>query len=245
MRSAAWWNRCAAQIRSWVVAMTVLPARASASRTSIRSSCVRDVDAGHGLVEQVELRIGGDGAGEEDAPALAARQRPDLAVDGIGHADRLERRGDALAIDAVPARVPKPEPRVAAHHHDLARRSPGTPSRPPRPAAGRRCDLRRASPGGPPRTVRRPADGLMRPAMSLRSVLLPAPFGPMTASSEPGRTSSDDVGQGDPPSVPGRHAVDDDRRAVRGHARARRGLGRADADRLAIGPGAIRPSFTT
>src|SRR4051794_40511944 len=45
-----------------------------------------------------------------------------------------------------------------------------------------------AEPGGPPRTDKRPESGRMRPAISLRSVLLPAPFGPITASSDPGAT---------------------------------------------------------
>src|SRR2546427_1919723 len=47
---------------------------------------------------------------------------------------------------------------------------------------------RAAEPGGPPRTESRPDVGRIRPAISLSSVLLPAPFGPITARSEPGAT---------------------------------------------------------
>ena len=65
----------------------------------------RGVDAGDRLVEQVQVGLGGDRPGQEDAPALAAGQRADLAVDGVGHADRLERRGDALAVGRGRARA--------------------------------------------------------------------------------------------------------------------------------------------
>ena len=78
-----------------------------------------DVDAGDGLVEQVELRLGGEGPREEDSAPLAARQRADLAGRRIGHADGLERLGDPLAIER-PRLPPEPETGVAAHHHDLA-----------------------------------------------------------------------------------------------------------------------------
>ena len=77
------------------------------------------VDAGDRLVEQVQLGFGGDGPGEEDPAALAARQGADLAVDRIGHPDRLEGRRDPLAIDRA-GLAPEAEPGVAAHHHDLA-----------------------------------------------------------------------------------------------------------------------------
>ena len=56
------------------------------------------VDAGDGLVEEVQVGLGRDRAGQEDAAALAARQRADLAVDGVGHPDRLERGDDPLVV---------------------------------------------------------------------------------------------------------------------------------------------------
>src|SRR5712671_158932 len=58
-------------------------------------------------------------------------------------------------------------------------------------ACGRYATARAADPGGPPRTDKVPDVGRMRPAISLSSVLLPAPLGPMTARSEPWRTVSD------------------------------------------------------
>ena len=42
-----------------------------------------------------------------------------------------------------------------------------------------------ASRGGPPKTSTVPEIGVSSPAIVFRSVLLPAPFGPMTARSEP------------------------------------------------------------
>ena len=78
----------------------------------------RGVDAGDRLVEEIQLRFRGQGPGEEDPPSLAARQRPDLAVDLGVHPDGLEAprprdgRGGPVAD--------RPDPGVAAHHHDLA-----------------------------------------------------------------------------------------------------------------------------
>ena len=78
----------------------------------------RGVDPGHGLVEEVQLRLGGDRLGEEDPPALAARQGADLSIPEAGHADGLER-----GVDPVPVVGRRPaaeaETGVAAHHRDL------------------------------------------------------------------------------------------------------------------------------
>ena len=101
LMSAAWWNRCAAQIRSWVVAMTVLPARASPSRTSIRSSWVR-----------ASTPVTGSSSRYRSGSAAIARARntrrrwpPDSAPiwrsTASRHPDRLERRRDALAVGSA------------------------------------------------------------------------------------------------------------------------------------------------
>ena len=50
----------------------------------------RRVDAGHGLVEQVEVGVRGERPGEEHAPPLAARQLTDLHAAVLGHPDLLE-----------------------------------------------------------------------------------------------------------------------------------------------------------
>ena len=120
LTNAASWKRCAAQIRSWVVAMTVLPARASRLEDVHEVFLGRRVDAGHGLVEEVQLGLGGDRAGEEDPPALAARQRADLAID-LRRPCRRSRAPASTRSRSIgrAGRRPKPSRGVAAHHHHL------------------------------------------------------------------------------------------------------------------------------
>ena len=169
----------------------------------------RRVDPGHRLVEEVQLRLGGDRPGEEHPPPLAARQRADLAIERAGHPDGLERGVDPVPVVATTAGGRSRAGRSGPSSRPR-RRSPGTPSRPPRPGARRRSSRarvhRRRRRG--PRRCRE--NGASSPAMTLRSVLLPAPFGPMTASSEPRRTSSVDVGEGDPAAVAGGDADETD-----------------------------------
>ena len=86
------------------MAMTVLPARASPSSTSISSSWVVGVDPGDRLVEQVQLGLGGDRPGEEDPPALTARQRADLAIAG----GRPSRRSRSAASTRLAVARPGP-----------------------------------------------------------------------------------------------------------------------------------------
>ena len=114
------WNRWAAQARSWVVAMTVLPAAGLGLEQVQQVLLGRDVDPGHRLVEEVQLGRRREGAGEEDPPALAARERTDLGPGVVGHADLRQRLGDRVAIGR-PGPAERPEGRIATHHHDVPR----------------------------------------------------------------------------------------------------------------------------
>ena len=101
------------------MATTVRPRRASRLQDVHQVLLGRGVDAGDRLVEQVQVRLGGQGAGEEDAPPLAARQAPDLGPQVTVHADLLERvRDGAAVVRAWSAHAP--EARVATHHDDVA-----------------------------------------------------------------------------------------------------------------------------
>ena len=148
----------------------------------------RDVDAGDGLVEQVELGLGGDRPGEERPPTLAAGQG---ARSGSARGPAIPTRSsaarDRIAIRAA-GLAERTQPREATHHRDvpdLTGKDQSTSS-----ACGHVGDAtRRRWPAwhrGPrpcPSTARR------RPAMSLSSVVLPPPFGPKIATSEPAAMS--------------------------------------------------------
>ena len=56
------------------------------------------VDAGEGLVEQDDLALLRQRAGEEDALLLAAGEFADLALAELGHADALQRRVDRCVV---------------------------------------------------------------------------------------------------------------------------------------------------
>ena len=77
-----------------------------------------DVDPSEGLVEQDDAGILREGAGEEDALALAAGEFADLALAVFGHADAVERGGDGGVVGraghAQPVHVA-----VATHHHHV------------------------------------------------------------------------------------------------------------------------------
>ena len=78
----------------------------------------RRVDAGDRLVEEEQVRLRGERPGEEHAPALAAREPPDLRPEMGRHADLLERVANGAAvICARPA--DRPQPRESAHHHHV------------------------------------------------------------------------------------------------------------------------------
>src|SRR3546814_19451579 len=69
----------------------------------------RGVEVREGLVEQEDVRLGGDGSGEGHPLLLPSRERSGLALAEPAQTDELERRLDAiaaslLAAEAVPDR---------------------------------------------------------------------------------------------------------------------------------------------
>src|SRR6476620_8844248 len=77
----------------------------------------RGVDAGHRLVEQVQVGVSRERPGEEDAPPLAPRQRADLAIARVDHPDRGQCIVDRRAVLAMRASADA-DGGVAAPHHD-------------------------------------------------------------------------------------------------------------------------------
>jgi hypothetical protein len=77
------------------------------------------VDAGHGLVEEVEVGLRGERAGEEDTAPLAARQPPDLRIDVAGHPDLRERVPNGPVV-VGPGAGKQSEAGVPAHHGHVA-----------------------------------------------------------------------------------------------------------------------------
>ena len=205
LTSAASWKRWAAQTRSWVVAMTVLPAPRLRFEDVHQLLLGRRVDAGDRLVEQVELGFRGECPGQEHPPPLAAGQGPDLAVDLVVHADRPERGVDGVTVGpARPAggcRSGRSDPSSRPR-----RRSPGTPSRRPPPAARRRPAGRRR------RAVRRgpstlPASGSSRPGDELEERALAGAVRPDDRQQRAGRDVEVDVVEGEPVAVAGGDTV--------------------------------------
>ena len=153
-------SRPATQERSWVATKSVLSSRAQvveevrggrAGRSRPGRPAARPAGAG---------RLLGQRAGDEHPPLLAAGQLADQPLRQVGQPHPLQRRHRRLAVaPAGPAH--QAQAAVAAHQHDVQRRSPGSSS-PPAPTAacsryaarcagragaGRRCAPRRARAG--------------------------------------------------------------------------------------------------
>ncbi len=128
------------------------------------------------LVEQHDLGVGGQGAGERDALALAARQLVRVVAGPVGQADELE----ALLRRARAGR--RRSRRCRRRSGAGTARRPGRPSR----SAGARAPPTRRR---PPRAGRRSPRGRRRaaskPAITRSSVVLPEPLGPSSATSSP------------------------------------------------------------
>jgi hypothetical protein len=164
---------------------TVLPSSFRPFSTSMIARLGGGVDAGEGLVEQVEVGILRQRPGEEHALLLAARQLADLAVGEIGHADPVEA---GLA--------PDPDAPDSARTARARGRDPSAPRR----SRGREIpvdagplrhvgDRARALAAAGRRSTS-PDSGGTTPSAAFRSVDLPAPFGPMMAVMAPaGRRS--------------------------------------------------------
>src|SRR3546814_20431462 len=81
----------------------------------------RRVEVREGLVEQEDVRLGGDGSGEGHPLLLPSRERSGLALAEPAQTDELERRLDALA---APLLAPEALPAVAGPARDRDPRPP-------------------------------------------------------------------------------------------------------------------------
>ena len=157
---------------------------------------------GRGLVEQQKLGLRGQRAGDLEQPLLAVGERARL---------RVRRRPRARRSRAARGRAPRPRARPAAcsRVRSKADRTPPLVCRwqptltfssterfwnsctswkvRTRPDAAI-CSGGRAVMSSPANTMR-PAFGVWKPEMRLNSVVLPAPFGPITAVTPPSATS--------------------------------------------------------
>ena len=173
----------AADARSWVLAITVLPALASASRIRMRSSWV----AASTPVTGSSRRYSSGSDASARARKTRRRWPPDRAPiwrwAKSAHADLLRARpqrrhgpphpadGWARGVDTGPSSRRR-------------QRRPESPSPRIRPAV-RRPRTSHVLPANRRGPSSEPVHGLSNPAMSLRRVLLPPPFGPTTAVSAP------------------------------------------------------------
>ena len=132
------------------------------------------------LVEQQHRRVGEQADRDVHPLAVAARERAELVARAVAQAGLLEhpRRPRPRG------RRPSPAARTAA-----GSRRPRASRRPP-PAAGTQPTSR----GGRETS---PASAFWSPPRIDSSVVLPAPLGPMMATSSPGRGLEADVAQGD------------------------------------------------
>ena len=192
-------RRSSTSAMSWSTSRTPRRTRRwpGSARRATRLS--RGVEAGGRLVEQQHRRVGDAGAGDRHQLALALAQ---LAGRSVAERRRCRRCSSArrhLARCRSLARGA--EGRDADVLLDASgrrrARAPGTSGRarvgPGRAAAGR--SMRGAARGGP---CRRPR---AKPVMASITLVLPAPFGPMSPTTVPGATSQRDVVDGDDAAV--------------------------------------------
>ena len=139
------------------------------------------VDSRGRLVEEEQLRLDDEGAGQEDALGLAAGQARAAACRGASSPPTRAR----TARDALP--VPRPDakrPRASGWPGSPRRRWPGSPGRTPCAGAGSRC-VQASFSGEPPSTSIEPESGRARPSTTLRKVVFPPPLGPQRQTNSP------------------------------------------------------------
>ena len=166
------------------------------SSTAPISSVSRWSRPDDGSSRNSSVRVAHEGPGQLDQPAGAEAERAGRAVGDGGEADQLE---DRVAPSPAP-RPSAPTPEQVAPERRRPRWARSATSRwsrtdrPPnssmrwkvraRPSRARSCGGRPARSW--PCIVTRPRSGRMRPDRQLNSVVLPAPFGPISATSSPG-----------------------------------------------------------
>ena len=98
----------AAPSRSWVAWRMVAPSSRSSRINRGDGLLGRAVDAGHRLVQEQDRCLLHQGAGEEDALLLPARERADLSIAEGRHADALERRRHRPVVGGARRRATRP-----------------------------------------------------------------------------------------------------------------------------------------
>ena len=158
------------QFMSWVTRTTALAASTISMTRAFDFARNVGVAGREDLVEQQDVRVDRGRDGEAEPRAHARRIGLERRVDELAELGVLDDRRQELAGH----RVVEAEERPAEQDVVAARSAPGRSRR--RGSAG---------PDTWPRTSTAPSDGRMIPARTWSSVLLPAPFGPMTASDSP------------------------------------------------------------
>ena len=183
-RSARGAGRAAATSSSWVMTTIVRPSGDSSSNRSRIDDRVRRVEVAGRLVAQQEARLGGDGAGDGDALAFAARQPGRQEAGPVPQADSSE-GGDRRRATLRAWTTPRYR---LAEHHVLDRRAvrqaggtTGTRTRSAR-SAGPHAERRSAPPCRCRRAGRCPAVGRSSSPTTFSSVDLPEPDGPAIAT---------------------------------------------------------------
>ncbi|MCK7516240.1 MAG: hypothetical protein MZV64_00180 [Ignavibacteriales bacterium] len=142
----------------------------------------RRIETGQRLVHQHQLGFLGEGAGDEHALLLSAGELTDLTLSQIGDVHRFERVLDVFPIPFVRP-VERTEFGGASHHDHVGDGDGEVPIhlRALRNVADAHMPARASS----RRPLPRPTLGGNTPATTLKRVLLPAPFGPTTATRSP------------------------------------------------------------
>ena len=135
----------------------------------------RGIHPGERLVEQEHPRVLHQGAREQRALALAARQLAEVRVGLLGEADPFERaaRGGSLIAAGGSHQRPFASAPMSATSRALTGKS-------------RRVRSVWATYAGRPVTCMRPAAGSSSPVRARKRVVLPPPFGPSTQTVTPG-----------------------------------------------------------
>ena len=161
---------------SCVQKTTLVPRSVSAVDEAPQALALARVQRAGRLVEQQHRRIGEQADGDVHALAVAARQAAELVVRALLQAGLLEHPLDDR-VGVLDLLQPREQPQVL-RDRELRCRS--------RSAAGpSRSACRRSGPAG----VTVPLSGARIPPSIVSSVVLPAPLGPMIASSSPRATS--------------------------------------------------------
>ena len=144
------------------------------------------VEAGARLVEQQHLGIGRQGAGQLDQAGRSGRQRRDRRGCLVAHAHALEEVERRLEDVARPEASSPTRTLSAALRVEKSSRRWKVRARPRR---ARRCVRFRVT--SVPASDTDPRSGRCRPVMTLNSVVLPAPFGPMSPVTVPAAARSE------------------------------------------------------